>query len=353
MKYARLVYGKNNEQFSKTQQVNLGDYFQTFAIENIYDQIGISKLQVETINRRTLYDYKGEKMILPMQGWFGYIRGIEIFPMPDNIMPIFMGYHCVTKKRYNKLCLEQYRQSEPVCCRDEKTYLLMKKNGIQAYLSGCFTITLPQREVEPKKQHVFMVDAPNGIEKFMPESLKKNMTYITQEVPIDYSCSEESEIIRLEKLSRSLLERYKNEATLIVTSRLHCAAPCLGMGIPVVLARKYFDHRYEWIDKFLPLYTPEEFENINWDVQKVDLSYIKPLLIDLARAMIFDSDNKEILMEKVHEYYKDRERAKISVPFYTRAYLRIQEINPRFADFMREVVLKKFSVATARDKSEI
>ena len=156
MKYARLVYGKNNEQFSKTQQVNLGDYFQTFAIENIYDQIGISKLQVETINRRTLYDYKGEKMILPMQGSFGYIRGIEIFPMPDNIMPIFMGYHCVTKKRYNKLCLEQYRQSEPVCCRDEKTYLLMKKNGIQAYLSGCFTITLPQREVEPKKQHVFI-----------------------------------------------------------------------------------------------------------------------------------------------------------------------------------------------------
>ena len=33
MKYARLVYGKNNKQMSVVQYANLGDYFQTFAID--------------------------------------------------------------------------------------------------------------------------------------------------------------------------------------------------------------------------------------------------------------------------------------------------------------------------------
>lgn len=353
MKFARLVYGNNSKQMASAQYINLGDYFQTFAIDNIYKTMNIPESEIYTIDRSKLYSYKGEQMILPMQGWFGYIKGIELFPLPQSIIPVFMGYHCITKKNYNKKCIETYTRHEPICCRDETTYQLMKRMGIKAYLTGCLTVTLPERKVEPKEPHVFLVDAPNGIEKYMPENLKRNITYITQEVPLDPHNTSENENRRIENVAKNLLECYEKEATLVVTSRLHCAGPCLGMGIPVILAREYFDDRYAWIDKFLPLYTPDKFSEIDWNVKKVDLSAIKPTLIKMAEKLILNSEDKEETIQKVHNFYMQRSRQKIYVPFKTKAYLKLHEITPRFADFMREVVLKRFTVATARDKSEI
>lgn len=55
MKYARLVYGKNNKQMSVVQYANLGDYFQTFAIDNIYKELQIKEEDIVTINRSELY----------------------------------------------------------------------------------------------------------------------------------------------------------------------------------------------------------------------------------------------------------------------------------------------------------
>lgn len=355
MKFARLVYGNNKKQLASAQYANIGDYFQTFAIDHIYKEIGIPKSDIITIDRSKIQEYKksDEKVILPMQGWFGYIKGIEIFPMPKGIIPAFLGYHCTTSKNYSQRCLETYLKYAPIGCRDEKTYLLMKKHGIPAYLTGCLTITLPERTQTPKSPHLFLVDAPHNIEKYIPSELKQNITYISQEVPFNPENTDEYEICRLEKLAYELLNRYKNEATLIVTSRLHCAAPCLGMGIPVILARNYFDDRYAWIDKYLPLYTPDKFESINWYPQKVDLTDIKLQLIEMTRQILMNLADKEDIMEHVHDFYMNRQRQKISVPFSLKAYLKLHEITPKTADFLREVILKKYTVSTARDKSEV
>ena len=222
-----------------------------------------------------------------------------------------------------------------------------------AYLTGCMTITLPERKTTPKKTHVFLVDAPKGIEKYMPEELRENVSYITQEIPINTECDVEEEIERVEGVARKLLDRYRDEATLVVTSRLHCAGPCLGMGIPVILARNYFDDRYGWIDKYLPFYTPDKFDQINWYPEAVDLSAIKPVLIEFAKKAILREPGSEELMKQIHSYYMDRERQKIRVPFYTKAYIRMHEKFPKAADFLREVVFRRFTVATARKNSEI
>ena len=69
---------------SVVQYANLGDYFQTFAIDNIYKELQIKEEDIVTINRSELYKYEGEELTLPMQGWFGYIKGIEIFPLPEK-----------------------------------------------------------------------------------------------------------------------------------------------------------------------------------------------------------------------------------------------------------------------------
>lgn len=353
MKYARLLYGKNENQLATAQYVNIGDYFQTFAIDNIYKIMQIPEEDIISIDRKRLTEYTGRLLRLPMQGWFGYIKGIEIFPLPQAVSPAFLGYHCITKKNYSAKCIHTYKQYEPICCRDETTYLFMRKHGINAYLTGCMTITLPERECEPEKIHVFLVDAPQGIEKYMPEELKEHITYITQEVQVISANDDKTELSRLENLSHELLKRYKKEATLVVTSRLHCAGPCLGMGIPVILARNYFDDRYAWIDKYLKLYTPDQFQNINWYPEKVDLSDIKPQLIKMADQIIRNDPHKEETIRQIHEFYMNRTRNKIHVPFYTKIYLQLHETFPQLADFIREVVLKRFTVATGRDKSEI
>ena len=352
MKYARLVYGNNKKRMATGQFINVGDYIQTFAIDKLYERMKIESGKICTIDRTKLYEYQGEKVKLPMQGCFGYIKGAEVFPLPNGIEPVFFGYSSVTKAHYTRKCINTYKKNEPVCCRDEGTWKLMRRKGVEAYLTGCLTITLPEREKEPENGKVFLVDAPPTVEKYMPEALRKNIVYVTHEIQWNQDNPDAEEQKRIEALSQAILERYKNEAALVITSRLHCAAPCMAMGIPVILVRNYFDERYMWIDKYLPLYTPDKFEEIDWYPVKVDLSEIKPIVLDMATSILRDSDEKDQLIKYVHDFYMSRHKGKIQTPFHVKMYFAIREKCPKFADFMREVVLKRYIVATAREQSK-
>lgn len=352
MKFIRLVYGRNPST-SAGQYINLGDYFQTFALDHIYEQLDIPREDIITVDRSYLNDYKGVDAILTMQGYFSYMKGIEIFPLPKTIHPVFIGYHCLTNKYYKKAALDTYKNCEPVGCRDEGTYRKMKKSGIDAYLSGCLTITLPQRSCAPKDGKVFLVDAPRGIEEYIPQQFKGNTVTITQELKWNDNVSYNDELKRMEEAARALLERYAKEATLVVTSRLHCAGPCLAMGIPVILAREYFDDRYGWIEKYTTLYTPKQFSQIDWNVQAVDMTEAKKEMLEFMRCVYLDRTGLPKASKKIHEYYMRRKRGPIHTPFKTKAYHKVQEINPGLADFLRERLLKQFSVATARNDSEV
>lgn len=352
MKYARLIYGNNKWRMASQQFKNVGDCIQTFAVDGIYKQLGIKKEDICALDRNRLREYHGEQVILPMQGHFENIKGAEVFPLSDEIKPIFMGYSSTTEAHYTQECIKAYQENGPVCCRDEGTWKLMKKKGINAYLTGCLTIMLPERDKEPENGKVFLVDAPPAVEQYMPEDLKRNTVYVTHEIQWYPKNSDEEELERIEALSGEILERYRNEAALVITSRLHCAAPCMAMGIPVILVRNYFDTRYMWIDKYLPLYTPDRFSQIDWHPARVDLSVIKPMLIKMASALIFDEEDKEQIMKQVHDFYMDRKRETTKTPLYVSVYYKVCGICPRFADFMREVVLKKYTVATARDKKQ-
>ena len=51
----------------------------------------------------------------------------------------------------------------------------------------------------------------------------------------------------------------------MITSRLHCAAPCAAMGIPVIFAVTERSSRFAWIETLLPVYTPEQYAHIDWN----------------------------------------------------------------------------------------
>lgn len=154
------------------------------------------------------------------------------------------------------------------------------------------------------------MDSPKGIDKYLPDEYKDRVVYVSHE-------TDSGE--KLEERAKKLLERYGREAALVVTSRLHCASPCMAMGIPVILARKYFDPRYEWIGKYLTLYTPDLFPEIDRNPQPVEL---------------------------------EKEKEKTKTPIKMWCYMKVIGMNPKLAYFIRKNILRKFTVISGGQKEK-
>lgn len=341
------MFAKNEKRIASGQKFNLGDLYQTFAIDELYCRMGIPADQVVDVERRQLRTYSGQPVRLPLCGMFGHVKGNEIFPMSDRITPVYLGYHANTKPYLKPAC---YKGAGPVGCRDESSWRAMEKAGIPAFISGCMTLTLPRRTREPENGKIFFVDAPASLEPFIPAELRPRITYLGQEIEMDTSLPNE-ELIRLhQQQARERLDLYVNQASLVVTSRLHCAAPCTALGIPVILARNYFDDRYTFLDKFLHPYTPDEFAGIDWHPAPVEMEKEKDLIIQMAIAMLRGEPNPDY-NRAVHEMYLNRVRShEMRYPMKTKVYYFMLDHFPKTADLMREKVLKRFSVQ--RDNSK-
>ena len=325
MKYGRLVFSR--EFVSSSTVCNVGDFVQTLAIDLLYREMGIKKEDTVDIPFQSLSSYKGEKVILPLNGYFYYNREFPSFPLSDDITPVFLGLY-TTSKEY----------------RDEVTYNAVKEHGYDAYLTGCMTVLFPKREKAPENGKVFIVDAHPSIDEYIPEELKKNAEYVTHEITVNDAQSVETLTKECEAAARRVYERYYNEASLVITSRLHCASPCMAMGIPVILVRDRFDERYGWIDRYLHLYTPDEYDKINWSPEPVDIEDVKKEIKAMAVSMIKQQPDK-IKLEKIHAYYMSRDRKPLSASLMVKGYLWLSRYAPGLADFIRTKILVRFTIS--------
>lgn len=100
----------------------------------------------------------------------------------------------------------------PVGARDPYTYRSLVANGIPSELVGCVTLTLP-RYSGPRSGEVY-VDV-KGVE-----------SPVTHKIPTTLSFSEEWD------LCLKYLDLYRR-ASLVHTTRIHVAMPCIAMGTPV------------------------------------------------------------------------------------------------------------------------
>lgn len=65
--------------------------------------------------------------------------------------------------------------------------------------------------------------------------------------------------------AEELIKRY-SKARLVVTSRLHCALPCVALGTPVIFVPKdKNDIRFKGYNEFLNIYSPEDLQKIDWN----------------------------------------------------------------------------------------
>lgn len=196
---------------------NIGDNIQTLAVTQHLKKIDFY------IDRDSLPYYKGEECVVVMNGWFS-AKG-ENWPPSEAIHPIFFGFHMTpTAAEAFKKHASYFKKHEPIGCRDDGTAQILREWGIDAYTSGCATLTFPKRKAAPQDGVNLLVDCSKRLFRQADRGGLKTVSH--QIANVDFTAKN--------TYAEALLKFYRDRANSIVTSRIHCAMPCAAMGIPVV-----------------------------------------------------------------------------------------------------------------------
>ncbi|MGD9420066.1 MAG: polysaccharide pyruvyl transferase family protein [Verrucomicrobiota bacterium JB025] len=201
---------------------NVGDNIQTLATEQHLPKVD-GRVDRDQMNATP----PDEKTTIVMNGFFFQSPDAK-FPPHENYNPIFFGFH-ISPKTEHLILTEQginyLKAHGPVGCRDTATMELLQSRGIEAYYSKCLTLTFPRRTAPPKQGKVFIVDA-TGVP--VPPHIRRNARYISHLIPPEMP--DEAKIHQ----AKAFLQTYRETASLIITTKIHCAMPCIAMGIPVI-----------------------------------------------------------------------------------------------------------------------
>ena len=289
-----------NYKFRGKYMNNLGDHLQVLTIDYLYSLMGVPKKEILYLDFDELKQYDGPPAIIPVSlPLINYSEGGMSGRFSRKITPIFFGV-TMPKDTLVPEEVEYLKQHEPIGCRDEKAYHTMVKYGISAYLGGCLTVTLPKRKADPGKNgKIFIVDPPEKLAPFIPDEIKRNAIWDTH---IFYSHSEDPVEVAKERY-----RRYNDEATLMITSLLHGSVPSMAFGIPVVLARDFLSYRFAWVESFLPIYTTEEYGDIDWSPSPVDFEMQKNVVKNLFFKRMMGKDASEEI-KTIHSFYINRKK---------------------------------------------
>jgi polysaccharide pyruvyl transferase WcaK-like protein len=129
----------------------------------------------------------------------------------------------------------------PIGCRDQATCDLLTRTGIPAsYVSCCATLTLGNHPrfratcSETKRTETIYVVDSNILErelytKLIPEKIRKTAEMIYHGLDSNCKMSYDDRMAT----ANEMLMKYRT-AKCVITSRLHCALPCIAFGTPVV-----------------------------------------------------------------------------------------------------------------------
>ncbi|MGD9669444.1 MAG: polysaccharide pyruvyl transferase family protein [Hyphomicrobiaceae bacterium] len=185
------------------------------------------------VDRDNIHHWRSDTpVVLVMNGWFS--AAPQAWPPAPSIKPIFVGFHVAERfKAAVRAHADYLRLHEPIGVRDAATASFLNSLGISTIKTHCLTLSYPTRPSAPRNGKVFIVDAENV---YVPSNLRKGALKLTHMMPpMDYRVTV--------PLAKQLIETYRDEAKLVITTRLHAALPCMAMGIPVVFFSNPSDPR--------------------------------------------------------------------------------------------------------------
>ena len=255
MDYGVMTYGFQD-------RINVGDYVQSMAARQFLPRVD------RYLCREELHEYAGPPTKVIMNGHF--MRYPANWPPSRDIIPLFTSFHINIRRAEGMLTdkgVAYLKTHEPIGCRDLSTLQLLQDKGIESYFSSCLTLTLGNSFRHQSDEDIFFVDVlfryptwrsvfgsfnrlQKAIEsreifllgkreKLLDTLFSTDVVEAAERVTHVYSAQTlPTEDSRFEMAER-LLKRYE-KAKLVVTSRIHCALPCLAMGTPVIFVNGGF-----------------------------------------------------------------------------------------------------------------
>lgn len=202
---------------------NFGDEIQSLAARNCMPRVDTE------IARENLKTFASPvKHVLLMNGWFSHDPENE-FPPSSDIIPVYYSFHITPSARdffTTPACIAHFKKWQPIGCRDRGTMRLLQNKGIDSFYSKCLTLTFSRREKEPRNGKIFLVDTSAFV---LPKNIKSTAVITTHKHNQDHLGGEWKT-----QQAQNLLNRYKDDARLVITGKLHCALPCQALGIPTI-----------------------------------------------------------------------------------------------------------------------
>ncbi len=266
MKNALLVYSHPNGNI-----FNIGDYVQSIAARQFLPTVDYY------LDRERLNEPVGDEVRLIMNGWF--MHRPENWPPSSEIKPLFVAFHLnklVETEMLTKEGVQYLKAHEPIGCRDYYTVSILMDKGIDAYFSGCLTLTLGKTykhtvvsdapiyltDLNSTLQHnlrfkinctIAIISKLHLLKKIQARMLEcginKNLIRITAFYVTYRSVISDEVFLSAQYREQEIEDRFKSDeekfryadellheyskARYVITSRIHCALPCLAMGTPV------------------------------------------------------------------------------------------------------------------------
>jgi hypothetical protein len=207
------------------------------------------------------------------------------WPPAPGLTPVFFSFH-IASYAQKVICspkgIAYLKEHEPIGCRDIGTMNILLKHGVKAYYSKCLTLTLEKRRKAPSDGTIYLVDVRKECLSVIPRAIRKKAVPIK---PGHVRLPAVPSHLKL-ALAEHLLKTYRDTASLIITSKIHCALPCIAMGIPVVFlypGRDRNDYRVKIVNDLIGInYVPSSrlargllnrFRSgrINWNPEPIDI----------------------------------------------------------------------------------
>ena len=230
---------------------NIGDDIQSLAALQFMPKVDFFIPIDEIGHFRPKLPWKRRKQSIKtiVNGWF--TSNPDSWPPSPYILPLFISFHVadVIGPGYpnpgpnvnipaidillNKSSLNYYKNYEPIGCRDLTTQNRLSNLSVSAYFSACLTLTLRKRNID-RSDTICLVEPVGGVEPIldnMKEQVRRKVKVLTHLIPTHgFDAWSVPERFRL---ANNLLDTYSS-ASFVVTSRLHCALPCIAYGTPVL-----------------------------------------------------------------------------------------------------------------------
>ena len=299
----------------KEKFINIGDEFQALAILQIYRDMGIKEEEIIYIDFNDIKKYDGEYVLLPI--CMNLQLDYDVIPFPPHIIPCFIGLSLFCQDKL-PLVVEHYLKNyQPIGCRDEKTLELLRRYNIDSYLAGCVTATLAKRDYKHRGDTIYCVDLDDEILKKIPESVFENCK--VKRYSHIFKGNEYMDYRYNMDFGEKLLNEYKKNGRLIITSRLHALSPCMAMGIPVIGLFSNISPRMAWIDRFLKLYTIDEMGAIDWNGKLIEYESVKTKMKNNIVRKINETKAKYDDVLAVSYFFEKRQKALYGSYYYKKA----------------------------------